>query len=387
MIERLSKLSLIVFLSVLINPSLLFSQQNYQDWLKEQQNDLQAFNFSQNNYNTDTTRAYQNYIDQQKLEFQNYKNQIEQKWDTFRGNTKNRYVDYDKDLNARGSVDFENGEIEIEVLIEDDLKSKEEDQNKLISKKLENKINQIVSIKTNSNQTLLENQLENKNGEKVTSKNVKRYSEEIVKNKPIKKKVIKSKDGKVRIKYALTISLLPEHLQIRVRRYKDDVINESKRFKIDPAMVLAIMHTESSFNPKAESPVPAYGLMQLVPKTGARDAYLYVYNKDKLLTANYLFNPKNNIELGCAYLKKIRSVYFKDIKNDLSATYCMIAAYNTGPGNLAKAFTGNKKLSPAIREINALSPNEVYLKLVNDLTHKESRSYLKKVTSRIEYYK
>ena len=220
--------------------------------------------------------------------------------------------------------------------------------------------------------------------EKVTSKNVKRYSEEIVKNKPIKKKVIKSKDGKVRIKYALTISLLPEHLQIRVRRYKDDVINESKRFKIDPAMVLAIMHTESSFNPKAESPVPAYGLMQLVPKTGARDAYLYVYNKDKLLTANYLFNPKNNIELGCAYLKKIRSVYFKDIKNDLSATYCMIAAYNTGPGNLAKAFTGNKKLSPAIREINALSPNEVYLKLVNDLTHKESRSYLKKVTSRIK---
>ena len=387
MIERLSKLSLIIFLSVLINPSLLFSQQNYQDWLKDQQNDLQAFNFSQNNYNTDTTRAYQNYIDQQKLEFQNYKNQIEQKWDTFRGNTKNRYVDYDKDLNARGSVDFENGEIEIEVLMEDDLKSKEEDQNKLISKKLENKINQIVSIKTNSNQTLLENQLENKNGEKVTSKNVKRYSEEIVKNKPIKKKVIKSKDGKVRIKYALTISLLPEHLQIRVRRYKDDVINESKRFKIDPAMVLAIMHTESSFNPKAESPVPAYGLMQLVPKTGARDAYLYVYNKDKLLTANYLFNPKNNIELGCAYLKKIRSVYFKDIKNDLSATYCMIAAYNTGPGNLAKAFTGNKKLSPAIREINALSPNEVYLKLVNDLTHKESRSYLKKVTSRIEYYK
>ena len=72
MIERLSKLSLIVFLSVLINPSLLFSQQNYQDWLKEQQNDLQAFNFSQNNYNTDTTRAYQNYIDQQKLEFQNF---------------------------------------------------------------------------------------------------------------------------------------------------------------------------------------------------------------------------------------------------------------------------------------------------------------------------
>ena len=169
--------------------------------------------------------------------------------------------------------------------------------------------------------------------------------------------------------------------------FKDIVVDQSSRFGIDPALVLAIMHTESNFNPRARSPVPAYGLMQLVPKTGGRDAYLFVYNKDRVLNADYLYVPKNNIELGCAYIKKIRSVYFREIKNDISAYYCTIAAYNTGPGNVAKALTGEKKLKPAINQINKLPPDQLYRKLVNNLPYKESRKYLKTVDGRIEMYK
>ena len=36
----------------------------------------------------------------------------------FKGNTKNTHVDYDEDLNARGSIDFQKGEVEVEVLID-----------------------------------------------------------------------------------------------------------------------------------------------------------------------------------------------------------------------------------------------------------------------------
>ena len=76
------------------------------------------------------------------------------------------------------------------------------------------------------------------------------------------------------------------------------------------------MHTESSFNPKARSPIPAFGLMQLVPKSGARDAYNYIYKQDRLLSDTYLYVPANNIELGCAYIAKIRHDYFKNIKDE-----------------------------------------------------------------------
>jgi membrane-bound lytic murein transglycosylase C len=82
----------------------------------------------------------------------------------------------------------------------------------------------------------------------------------------------------------------------------------------------------------------------------------------------------------------MRSVYFKNISNDLSAAYCTIAAYNTGPGNLAKAITGGKKLTPAIKEINSLTPSELYKKLIKNLPYKESRVYLSTVTDRVKIY-
>ena len=375
-----------VLFSIFFFTTSLFSQQTYQDWLQQQQTAFQLFSDEKNNYNNDTTIAYQNYLNQQKKLFEDYKNEIEQKWDNYQGNTKNTYVDYDKDLNARGSVDFEEGKVEVEVLIEDDSKTTMSDKQQAGENKLEEKIAQVVSSKADDDKALLENQLETLSGDKVTEKNAEVFAQEVVSAMPIKKKIIKSKDGKTRVKYSVTISMLPDHLETRAKRFKNNVVDQSKRFGIDPAMVLAIMHTESSFNPKARSPVPAYGLMQLVPKSGARDAYLYVYKKDKLLTADYLYNPNNNIELGCAYIKKMRSVYFKNISNDLSAAYCTIAAYNTGPGNLAKAITGGKKLTPAIKEINSLTPTELYKKLIQNLPYKESRVYLSTVTDRVKIY-
>ena len=180
-------------------------------------------------------------------------------------------------------------------------------------------------------------------------------------------------------------------MQKRIIQSKNPYINvipvNSERFDISFPIAMAITETESSFNPKATSHIPAYGLMQLVPSTGARDAYAYVYNKDKFLSKRYLYDPKNNIELGCAYIARIRHGYLKNIHDDEKAYMCTVAAYNTGPGNVAKTLTNTKKLAPATRKANSLSERQLYLKLVQDLEYKETRDYLKKVWTRKENYK
>ena len=208
-----------------------------------------------------------------------------------------------------------------------------------------------------------------------------------LKEKKVKKHEFKSKDGKKKIKYAVKVFMQPDHVKTRAGRFKKAVLTQSKRFKIDPAIAFAIMHTESSFNPKARSPIPAFGLMQLVPNSGARDAYNYIYKQDRLLSDTYLYVPANNIELGCAYIAKIRHDYFKNIKDEKSAYFCTISAYNTGIGNVAMALTGKAKLGPTAVKVNTMKSDKLYKTLKTKLPYAETRNYLKKVTERIDYYR
>ena len=79
--------------------------------------------------------------------------------------------------------------------------------------------------------------------------------------------------------------------------------------------------------------------------------------------------------------------YLKTIKNKESRLYCAIAAYNTGAGNVAKAFTGTHNIKRASKIINQLTPQEVYAKLIKNLPYDETKKYLKKVSKRIKMYK
>ncbi len=122
----------------------------------------------------------------------------------------------------------------------------------------------------------------------------------------------------------------------RANQYLPAIQQESAKRELPPALVLAIMHEESHFNPKAKSHVPAYGLMQIVPTTAGHDVNKLYRGKDKPMRANDLYDPNLNIETGTAYLKILQSRYLKGIKDPQSATYSVIAAYNTGSGNVVK---------------------------------------------------
>lgn len=171
----------------------------------------------------------------------------------------------------------------------------------------------------------------------------------------------------------------------RANQYLPAIQQESAKRELPPALVLAIMHEESHFNPKAKSHVPAYGLMQIVPTTAGHDVNKLYRGKDKPMRANDLYDPNLNIETGTVYLKILQSRYLKGIKDSQSATYSVIAAYNTGSGNVAKAF-GERHVSSAIKKINTMSSAEVYQHLINHLPYNETRNYLKKVSERMKTY-
>lgn len=184
------------------------------------------------------------------------------------------------------------------------------------------------------------------------------------------------------------IPLPKSGLSKRANSILPSVKKEGLKWKVSPAILMAVIHSESSFDPMATSPIPAYGLMQIVPTTAGHDVNQLVRKINSPMSSNDLYVPNINIETGAAYLNILNTRYLKAIKNDESRLYCMIAAYNTGAGNVAKAF--NKDRTRNIRKaadvINAMEPDQVYQHLLESLPYDETKLYLKKVYGRIAQY-
>jgi hypothetical protein len=121
-----------------------------------------------------------------------------------------------------------------------------------------------------------------------------------------------------------------------------DIIHEkARKYDVDPALVAAVIETESRFHPQARSRVGARGLMQLMPKTG------------RWMGARNLNDPDQNIDAGVKYLKYLQGRFDGNLNK-------AIAAYNAGEGN--------------VRRYNGVPP------------FRETRSYVKKVMTRKKKY-
>jgi soluble lytic murein transglycosylase len=106
-----------------------------------------------------------------------------------------------------------------------------------------------------------------------------------------------------------------------------DIIAQSARARsLDPYQVAGLIRQESVFNPRAVSSARAYGLMQLVVPTGILTAKKY--GVDRAVTADSLFEPRLNIQLGTAFLK--------DQIDKYGRIEYVAAAYNAGPGRVVQ---------------------------------------------------
>src|SRR5215467_3608463 len=109
--------------------------------------------------------------------------------------------------------------------------------------------------------------------------------------------------------------VIPESIDVRESEMPDvlrsmvDVI--SRNHGVDPALVRAVIKTESNFNRWAVSNKGARGLMQLIPETGNRYG------------VRDFFDPQQNVEGGVKYLKFLLEKFNGNL--DLS-----LAAYNAG---------------------------------------------------------
>jgi len=184
----------------------------------------------------------------------------------------------------------------------------------------------------------------------------------------------------------MTVKFVNNYQKVLLANNFDDVKKFSTKYDVAISVILAIIETESSYNPRAISRVPAFGLMQLVPKTAGIDAHNYVHGQKKILSPDYLFDETNNLQLGTAYFKLLKSRYLRKIEDPKSRFYCAVSSYNTGVGNLAKTFTGKKNLSKAAKVINTMTADEVYQFLLKNLPAEETRNYLKKIVNRRAKY-
>lgn len=95
--------------------------------------------------------------------------------------------------------------------------------------------------------------------------------------------------------------------------YDPLIYSMAELYDLDPALVKAVIHVESAFNPDARSPKGAMGLMQLMPATAQR------FGVDRP------YRPEENVRGGVTYLKLLHDRYAGNVK-------LALAAYNAGEG-------------------------------------------------------
>ncbi|MBA3765606.1 MAG: lytic transglycosylase domain-containing protein, partial [Acidobacteria bacterium] len=91
------------------------------------------------------------------------------------------------------------------------------------------------------------------------------------------------------------------------------IVEAGSRHGVDPVLIYATMHQESSFKQRALSPKGASGLMQLMPGTARR------------FGVTNIFDPRQNIEGGARYVRFLLDFFGNDI-------ILALAGYNAGEG-------------------------------------------------------
>ena len=142
-------------------------------------------------------------------------------------------------------------------------------------------------------------------------------------------------------------------------KYKEEVLEYSKEFKVDERLIFAVIRVESSFNRRAKSQRGAKGLMQITDKTAE-------FIAEKIGENEYdLFDARVNVKFGCYYISYL--------KNKFKNQETVMAAYNAGEGRVMEWLKDSR-----------YSEDGITLK---DIPYLETRAYVKKIQKTFEKYR
>lgn len=147
------------------------------------------------------------------------------------------------------------------------------------------------------------------------------------------------------------------------RNYKDLIQQSAGSEKIAPEFVFSIIRQESAFNPRARSPVDAFGLMQLLPSVGKE---LSKSSKVSYSEPDDLYDPEVNIPLGARELKNLLSKYDQQY-------ILAVSAYNAS-GSAIRGW-----LKTRFRDDS--------LEFIEEVPYDETRAYIKLVMRNFVFYK
>jgi len=180
------------------------------------------------------------YIDFEQAAFEEFRREVQDMWQDFVVSTKKDWVEYSEEKAGRSRVDFESGEVQVEVLVP---KEQAERNPKAVTERLSQEIERLVEDRGKTRdyplptpppveepppvappekippkpllpEPVLEGQLQTHAGRPVTKENKEEFAREIVETKTVKEVVVDTPKGAM-VKAGVTFSLVPDHLRIR----------------------------------------------------------------------------------------------------------------------------------------------------------------------------
>lgn len=145
--------------------------------------------------------------------------------------------------------------------------------------------------------------------------------------------------------------------------YEDDIRREAARYDLDPALVAAVINTESGFVPDSRSSAGAVGLMQLLPETAE---FIASEPNRPSPPPDELEDPAVNIAYGTRYLRYLADRY--------GTVPLALAAYNGGETNLSQW-------------VERAARNGEALEIPGDIPFSETRAFVTRVLDAVPIYR
>lgn len=313
------------------------------------------------------------FLDEEDRQYREFVAQVEAKWGSFAPSTQPVWSSYSSDQRGHGEADFDKGTVNVEVLVDHAQGSQAE-----AATHLAGTLKAMMSARNPLNRNPLEDLVDRGDGKAARVEDLTKLVQKRVQQGEVARRTVNARDGSARTAVSIKLAMVPDRLARSARPFLSMVRQQAQRFALDPDLVLAVIHTESYFNPFARSAAPAYGLMQLVPTSGAKEAWGFLHDAPRKVEASELYRPELNVELGTAYLHLLQNRNFREIKDPAARVLASISAYNCGPRNTLRALlplggTGRTppvgaSASDVFGALTARTPEETrqYVRLVSD---------------------